>query len=176
MLQGPALNASCASAIVTHKKTINMTPFSKSTPECNRSDGVAAGEPERIAGGATSARILVVEDDFLISLELEHRLIDAGFNVVGIAVTAGEAVSIAGSQGPDLAVMDIRLADRTDGVEAAIELFTTLGIRSIFVSAHADVETRKRAAPASPVGWLQKPYPAEALIRLIRAHLSVPSA
>ncbi len=83
---------------------------------------------------------------------------------------------MAGSQGPDLAVMDIRLADRTDGVEAAIELFSTLGIRSIFVSAHADVETRKRAAPASPVGWLQKPYPAEALIRLIRAHLSEPSA
>lgn len=112
--------------------------------------------------------ILIVEDEFLIALELESSLLDAGYRVVGIAVTAKEAVAMARSEQPDLAVMDIRLADRSDGVEAAVELFDTFGIRSIFASAHADAETRKRAAPAKPVGWVQKPYSAEALIRLIR--------
>ncbi|MBY5713305.1 response regulator [Rhizobium leguminosarum] len=116
-------------------------------------------------------RILIVEDEFLIALELEYRLRDAGFEVIGIAATAGEALSIATSDRPALAIMDIRLADRTDGIQAAIELNATLGVRSIFASAHADAETRKSAAAASPIGWLQKPYPAEALINLIRQYL-----
>ncbi|WP_245571231.1 response regulator [Neorhizobium alkalisoli] len=112
-----------------------------------------------------------MEDEYLIALELENRLLDAGLVVVGIAVTADEAVSLAGSNSPDLAIMDIRLGDRTDGVQAAIELYTTLGVRSIFASAHADARTRERAAAASPIGWLQKPYSAEALINLVRQHL-----
>jgi two-component system, response regulator PdtaR len=116
-------------------------------------------------------RILIVEDDFLIALELENRLIDAGFEVTGIAITAGEALSMATLERPALAIMDIRLADRTDGVEAATELFNAFGIRSIFASAHADAKTRERAALASPIGWVQKPYPAEALIRLINEYL-----
>ena len=117
---------------------------------------------------AEDLRILIVEDEFLIALELESSLLDAGYRVVGIAVTAKEAVAMARSEQPDLVIMDIRLADRSDGVDAAVELFDTFGIRSIFASAHADAETRKRAAPAKPVGWVQKPYSAEALIRLIR--------
>jgi len=117
---------------------------------------------------AEDLRILIVEDEFLIALELESSLLDAGYRVVGIAVTAKEAVAMARSEQPDLVIMDIRLADRSDGVDAAVELFDTFGIRSIFASAHADAETRKRAAPAKPIGWVQKPYSGEALIRLIR--------
>jgi DNA-binding NarL/FixJ family response regulator len=103
-----------------------------------------------------------------IALELENRLFEAGFVVTGIAATASEAISRAGSDEPDLAIMDIRLAGYRDGVEAAVELFRSFGIRSIFASAHTDPDTRQRGAPASPIGWLQKPYPADVLIRLIR--------
>lgn len=88
--------------------------------------------------------------------------------VTSIATTAGEAISRAGSEDPDLAIMDIRLAGSPDGIEAALELFRSFGIRSIFASAHADSDTRKRAAPASPIGWLPTPYPADMLLRLIR--------
>ncbi|WP_246650296.1 response regulator [Rhizobium laguerreae] len=140
-----------------------MTQVEPSPPDVNGS--------ERAAGGGNPIRILIVEDEFLIALELEYRLRDAGFEVIGIAATAGEALSIAASDRPALAIMDIRLADRTDGIQAAIELNATLGVRSIFASAHADPETRKRATAASPIGWLQKPYQAEALINLIRQHL-----
>jgi two-component system, response regulator PdtaR len=144
----------------------------------------AKGHDDSIAGTADGAgenpgverppRILIVEDEFLIALELEHRLLEAGFAVVGIAVTAGEAIRLAASERPDIAIMDIRLAGQGDGVDAAIELFAAFGIRSVFASAHADMEIRKRASPASPVAWLQKPYPAEALIRLIKAHFRQP--
>nr|OAP97566.1 hypothetical protein A4U53_36625 [Rhizobium leguminosarum] len=81
-------------------------------------------------------------------------------------------MSIAAAGSPALAIMDIRLADRTDGIQAAVELYATLGVRSIFASAHADPETRKRAAAASPIGWLQKPYLADALIKLVRQFLN----
>jgi DNA-binding NarL/FixJ family response regulator len=119
--------------------------------------------------GRSGPRILIVEDEYLIALELENRLLDAGFEVVGIAATAGEAISLAGSEKPHLAIMDIRLAGHTDGVDTAIEIFATLGIRSIFSSAHAeDAATRRRASPAAPVGWLQKPYPAKAVIEAVR--------
>ncbi|KRE11615.1 regulator [Bosea sp. Root483D1] len=119
---------------------------------------------------SVQARILIVEDEFLIAMELEYRLMEAGIEVVGTAITAEEAIAIAKSEKPDLAIMDIRLAGRRDGVDAAIELYSTLGIRSIFASAHADTDTRSRAAPASPIGWLQKPYQAEELLRLLKTY------
>jgi len=137
----------------------------------NDFDGPSAGaaaDVKKVAGAERPPRILIVEDEFLIALELENRLLEAGFVVTGIAATAGEAISRAGSEDPDLAIMDIRLAGSPDGIEAALELFKSFGIRSIFASAHADSDTRKRAAPASPIGWLPKPYPADMLLRLIR--------
>ena len=69
------------------------------------------------AGNARGGRILVVEDDYFVALELEHRLLDAGFDVVGIATTAEEALDKARSGNPDLAVMDIRLAGPRDGID-----------------------------------------------------------
>jgi DNA-binding NarL/FixJ family response regulator len=139
------------------------------TPPNNESFGMPGPQhTDHAFDPATRPRVLIVEDDFLIAMELEHRLLDGGIEVVGTAMTAGEAISLAASGKPDLAIMDIRLAGRRDGVDAAIELFSTLGIRSIFASAHADNETRKRAAPASPIGWLQKPYSADDLLRLVR--------
>lgn len=149
-----------------------MTRVESSANDTNGADAGAADRSKQAAGVETSSRILIVEDEYLIALELEHRLRDAGFDVIGIAATAGEAMSIAASGRPALAIMDIRLADRTDGIQAAIELNATLGVRSIFASAHADPETRKRAAAASPIGWLQKPYRADALIKLVRQFLN----
>jgi DNA-binding NarL/FixJ family response regulator len=115
---------------------------------------------------------LVIEDDYLVALELEDRLLQAGFEVIGIAGSAEEALEIASSQRPDLAIVDIRLAGLRDGVDAAKELSADLGVRSIFATAHADSETKRRAEPAKPLGWLQKPYSSEALIALVKNALS----
>ncbi len=64
--------------------------------------------------------------------------------------------------------MDIRLASERDGVDCALELFKSRGLRCIFATAHADEAIRRRAAPASPLGWLPKPYTTESLARLVR--------
>jgi DNA-binding NarL/FixJ family response regulator len=115
--------------------------------------------------------ILLVEDDFLVGMEVEAGLSEGGFEVAGIATTAEEAVAIAAERRPALVVMDIRLASRRDGVDAALEIFRTLGIRSLFASAHGDAQVRARAAPACPLGWVAKPYRVQALVRAVEAAL-----
>jgi DNA-binding NarL/FixJ family response regulator len=114
-------------------------------------------------------RILIVEDDYVVGLELENALSEAGFGVVGTANSAEEAVRLAISERPILAVMDIRLAGRRDGIEAALEMFNACGVRCIFATAHHDARTRARAAKAAPLGWLPKPYQLDGLISMIYA-------
>lgn len=122
--------------------------------------------------GAATARVLIVEDDYLVALELEHHLREAGLAVVGTAATAEEALDIAAREKPEIAIMDIRLASARDGVDAATQLNATFGIRSIFATAHTDEAIRKRGQAADPLGWLQKPYPIERLIALINQAMS----
>jgi two-component system, response regulator PdtaR len=126
-------------------------------------------QDEAGGSGHTSApRILIVEDDFLVAIQAESVLIEAGFEIAGIATTAEEALELAASQHPTLVLMDIRLASKRDGVDAALDLFRMHGLRCIFATAHSDREVRHRAEPASPLGWLQKPYTMASLVDLVR--------
>ncbi|HZR72746.1 response regulator [Bradyrhizobium sp.] len=117
-------------------------------------------------------RILIVEDDLLVASEMEATLCDAGFEIVGIATTGNEALQLARTESPILAVMDIRIAGDRDGVDTALELFRSQGLRCIFASAHSDHDSRLRAQPAAPLGWLQKPYTMASLTEMVRAAVS----
>jgi DNA-binding response OmpR family regulator len=119
-----------------------------------------------------SDRILIVEDDFLIASQMETALTDEGFEIAGTAGTGKEALQLAETQSPTLVVMDIRLAGDRDGIDTALELFRLHGIRCIFASAHSDYDARRRAAPAAPLGWLQKPYTMASLAAMVRVALS----
>jgi DNA-binding NarL/FixJ family response regulator len=123
------------------------------------------------ARDAAAERILVVEDDFLVATQMEAALTDAGFEIAGVAASADEAIALASSERPALCVMDIRLTGVRDGIEAAIEISETLGIRCIFATAHADPGVRIRAERAIPLGWLQKPFSMASLVDLVRAAL-----
>ena len=120
---------------------------------------------------AGPARILLVEDDFLIAMQIEAALSDAGYRVVGVAASAEEAVQLAALHRPELAIMDIRLAGARDGVDAALELYRDHGLRCIFASAHADKQVTDRARPAHPLSWLRKPYSTASLIDATRQAL-----
>lgn len=135
---------------------------------------IAAFSPGDSGSGAATGikpRILIVEDDFLVAGELEHALQSAGFEVVGAAISGSEAIELAKTLHPAIAVMDVRIAGTQDGVDTAIELFQHYGIRSIFATAHHDPITVARATKAEPIGWLQKPYTTASLIRAIKAAL-----
>lgn len=116
-------------------------------------------------------KVLVVEDDYLVGAQVESALSDAGFAVAGVVASAEEAIEMAQTRGIALVIMDIRLAGPGDGVDAALEIFERHNIRSIFATAHADPETRKRAEGAMPLGWLQKPYSMSSLVTVVRAAL-----
>lgn len=68
--------------------------------------------------------------------------------------------------------MDIRLAHYGDGIDTAIKLLRKYGLRSVFVTAHADAATRSRASAARPLGWLVKPFTAGALVKAVREALT----
>jgi CheY-like chemotaxis protein len=130
--------------------------------------------PERARGAdvrARSARVLVVEDDYFVSMEIEAVLMDLGCDVVAIPSTAEEALSIAARERPDLILMDIRLAGRMDGIEAATRIHDALGIRSLFVTAHSDPGTFARGEAANPLGWVPKPFTAHQLTTAVTAIL-----
>jgi len=100
-------------------------------------------------------RILIVEDEFLIALELESLLQDAGHDVVGIAATSGEAMALGQQLGPDLAFVDIHLADGLTGIDVARSLSAQHHVTVLFMTANA-----KRIPEdfAGARGVIAKPY------------------
>lgn len=133
-------------------------------PPGARPRGGPATDPARHPFGR---RVLITEDNWLIAMEWEAALQDAGYTVVGIAVTGEEALRVAAEEAPDLVIMDIRLLGDMDGVDAAVALRARTGLRCIFVSAHDDPEIRRRAQLAEPLGWIPKPVVASRLADLI---------
>ena len=123
------------------------------------------------AGVPRRRRILVVEDDYLVALQFENALTEAGFDVVDIASTAEEAVQFVPEHQAELVLMDVRLAGPQDGIHAAGEILERFGIRSIFISAFADPATRARAEGAKPVAWLTKPVSNQKLVAAVSAAL-----
>jgi DNA-binding NarL/FixJ family response regulator len=120
----------------------------------------------------SSAPILLVEDDFLVAMQVEAALTEAGFALSGTAASGEEALAMVAAIRPALVLMDIRLAGEMDGVDAALALFRDHGIRCIFATAHHDPDVRRRAAPAEPLGWLQKPYTMPAMLEAVRHGLA----
>ncbi len=113
-------------------------------------------------------RIQIVEDQYLVAQDCERCLEQAGFACTGFATTASNAFDLAERDRPDLILMDVRLASRIDGVDAAIAIFERLGIRSLFVSAYADRLLREQARLSRPLGWLSKPYTQTELLQAVR--------
>jgi two-component system, response regulator PdtaR len=107
--------------------------------------------------GMRSLRVLIVEDEFFISLHIKQLVQTLGHSVVAIAVSADEAVNIAEIEQPDVVLMDIRLIGPRDGIDAAEEIRRRFGIDSIFVTANTDPQTRQRAQAVQPLGFLEKP-------------------
>jgi two-component system, response regulator PdtaR len=117
-------------------------------------------------------RLLVVEDEFFLAVQIEEWLLDNGLDVVDVVHTAEEAVAVAETERPDLVIMDIRLASETDGISAALDILDRTGIRCIFATAFADAATRERGEKARPFGWLRKPFTADALLGAVKTALA----
>jgi len=118
-----------------------------------------------------SARLLIVEDDVLLASAVQELLRDSGFEVVGTAGSAAAALSLAKDQNPQLALIDISLVGRIDGIELACRLRDEYRIPTIFLSGLADPEARERALIAQPLGFLRKPYRASQVYNAVQKAL-----
>jgi len=102
-------------------------------------------------------KILIVEDEGILALNLKMTLADLGYIVLGVIPTGEEAIELAINQCPDLILMDIKLAGCIDGIEAAIRIRRDADIPVMFLSAHSDTATYHKAMETNPVGFLKKP-------------------
>ena len=106
----------------------------------------------------TRTRILVVEDEPIIALDLRQRLELLGYVVAGVVDTGEEAVCKTADQVADLILMDINLAGEMDGVDAAHQIRREHPIPIIFLTASSSPATLERAKLTEPAGFLLKPF------------------
>ena len=106
----------------------------------------------------SKARILVVEDESIVALDVKQRLEGMGYPVVGMAATGEQAIRIASEAAPDLILMDIKLKGKMDGIEAAEFIQHSQNIPVIFLTAFADEATLQRARVTHAFGYILKPF------------------
>lgn len=102
-------------------------------------------------------RILIAEDETIIRLDLRDMLVRAGFEVCAEARDGEEAVELARSEEPDLAIMDVKMP-KLDGIEAARRMLDERPIPIVIVSAFTERSLVNRAADAGVFGYLSKPF------------------
>ena len=103
-------------------------------------------------------RILVVEDEIIIAMEIEDRLDTLGYEVVEVVSSGAEAIQAAAEMQPDLVLMDIMLKGPMDGIQAASQIQARFHIPVIYLTAYADENTLQRAKISRPFGYLLKPF------------------
>tara|TARA_R110002049_G_scaffold72169_5_gene186229 strand:- start:1414 stop:2097 length:684 start_codon:yes stop_codon:yes gene_type:complete len=105
-----------------------------------------------------SERVLIVEDENVVALDLTRRLKKLGYCVIGMASNAKRALSLVDKHAPDLVLMDIHIQGHTDGIEIARILYDKYQIPVIFLTAYSEEATLNRAKESKPYGYLLKPY------------------
>jgi DNA-binding LytR/AlgR family response regulator len=102
--------------------------------------------------------VLVVEDESIVSKDIQHSLKKLGYNVVGAAASGDRAIELARSEKPDIVLMDIMLKGDMNGIETAEVMKSELGIPVIFLTAYADDSTLAKAKVTEPYGYIIKPF------------------
>lgn len=103
-------------------------------------------------------KILVVEDESIVALEIKRRLQNLGYMVPAVASSGEDAINKASLTFPDLILMDIMLKGDMDGVEAARQIREKFDIPVIYLTAYSDDETLDRAKETGPYGYILKPF------------------
>jgi diguanylate cyclase (GGDEF)-like protein len=127
--------------------------------------------PRTRAAKEKKARVLVVEDDGIVGSDIRLTLTRLGYFVIGPYVSAADSLTAVPEHKPDVVLMDIHTKGPMDGVEAAGILRERLRVPVIFLTAHSDPETLRRAGMAEPLGYVVKPFKAADLASVIEVAL-----
>ncbi|MEH2057283.1 MAG: response regulator [Nostoc sp.] len=117
-------------------------------------------------------RVLVVEDEYILAINLQENLESLGYTVLDMADSAEAAIEKATQLLPNLILMDIRLRGEMDGIQAADQIWHRLQIPIIYLTGHSDKNTVERATLTSPFGYILKPIKEQELYVAIQTALN----
>lgn len=103
-------------------------------------------------------RVLIVEDDMIISLVIENMVKELGHEVIGKATSGSEAIDIALENAPDLILMDIRLKGEMDGIEAVTQIKEKINTAVIYLTGNSDRVNYDRARATDFIDLITKPF------------------
>ena len=104
------------------------------------------------------SRVLVVEDDELVSLQIQIKLEILGYQAVAATAYGEEAVQLALDLAPDIVLMDIMLAGKMDGITTAHHIHANTGIPVVFLTAQAEDDILNRVKESEAFGYIIKPF------------------
>jgi DNA-binding LytR/AlgR family response regulator len=116
-------------------------------------------------------RILIIEDELIISRDMTAMLTKMGYEVIGDAMDFDEAIEILEREMPDLILLDINLNGKRDGIDLATAINERFHIPFIFTTSYSDAATLQRARQTNPVNYLVKPFKQEQLYTAIEMGL-----
>ncbi|GAA5787088.1 two-component system response regulator [Chitiniphilus shinanonensis] len=117
-------------------------------------------------------RIMIVEDERIVALDLKHSLEFLGYQPCGVFASGEDAIGQVAAARPDLVLMDINLGPGIDGTEAALAINTAHKVPIVFLTAYAEEKTLSRAERSMPYGYLLKPYELRELDATLRMALA----
>ena len=111
----------------------------------------------------SKAKIMIIEDEYIVAMDIQMILENQGYEVTAIEFAAETALEKAEKTRPDLALVDIALEGRMDGIQAAEQLRSRFNIPVVYLTAFADEIKLERAKKTEPFGYLIKPFKEEDL-------------
>lgn len=118
-----------------------------------------------------SIKILIVEDETIVALDLKRRLTKLGYQVTGTAANSDKALALVNQELPSIVLMDIHIQGSVDGIEMATMLQKTHDIPIIYLTAYSEEKTLTRAKATKPYGYLLKPFSDRELHIIIQVSL-----
>ena len=116
-------------------------------------------------------KILIVEDERIVTEDIRTKLEYVGYVVAGIASSGEESLKKTEKLQPDLVLMDIVLEGKMDGIEAASQILSRFNIPVVYLTAYSDERTLKKAKVTEPFGFIIKPFEAQDLFTAIEMAL-----
>lgn len=103
-------------------------------------------------------KIIVVEDEAMIAMDIQEKLIEMGYDVPLTVDNGIDAMKYAGLMSPDLFLMDIVIKGELDGIQTAERIKKIYGVPSLFLTAYDNSSVMERIKQVNPLGYLLKPF------------------
>lgn len=134
-------------------------------------DGPSSGRAPRETALPGKRRLLIVEDEAVVAMNIDSALAAAGFEILDIVDTEQDAIDAARRLNPDIVLMDITLREG-NGISAAKRIQQQQNTQIIFLSGNSDPRTLADAHAIKAAGFILKPFVTERLAKLVVAAIT----